>query len=129
MREVREVFTVEQVRRAEQVVLDRVPPGTLMRRAAFGLAVVARRVLAGGAGRVAGRRVTLLVGAGDNGGDALWAGAELRRRGVAVTAVLLHPARAHAEGLAALLRAGGRVAVGPDAAGSAARPRRPGAWW
>ena len=104
----REVFTVEQVRAAERKVLARVPPGALMRRAAFGLAVVARQML-GGTGTVAGRRVTLLVGAGDNGGDALWAGAALRRRGVAVTAVLLRPERAHAEGLDALRRAGGRV--------------------
>ena len=42
----REVFTAEQVRAAERVVLARVPPGALMRRAAFGLAVVARRMLA-----------------------------------------------------------------------------------
>ncbi|MDT7580207.1 MAG: ADP-dependent NAD(P)H-hydrate dehydratase / NAD(P)H-hydrate epimerase [Pseudonocardiales bacterium] len=108
----REIFTAEQVRAAERVVLDRTPPGALMRRAAFGLAVVARRMLTG----TAGRRVTLLVGAGDNGGDALWAGAELRRRGVGVTAVLLNPERAHAQGLAALRRAGGRVVgTGPDA--------------
>ncbi len=111
----REVFTAEQVRTAERVVLDRVPPGALMRRAAFGLAVVARRMLAG----AVGRRVVLLVGSGDNGGDALWAGAELRRRGVAVTAVLLDPERAHAPGLAALRRTGGR-AVEAGAAAAAA---------
>ena len=114
----RKVFTAEQVRAAEQVVLARVPPGALMRRAAFGLAVVARRMLADRGGR----RVALLVGAGDNGGDALWAGAELRRRGVGVTAVLLDPQRAHAEGLVALRRAGGRVvADGPDGAAAIAR--------
>ena len=114
----REVFTAEQVRTAERVVLDRVPPGALMRRAAFGLAAFARRMLAG----TAGRRVTLLVGAGDNGGDALWAGAELRRRGVGVTAVLLNPERAHAQGLAALRRAGGRVVgSGPDAVAAVVR--------
>jgi hydroxyethylthiazole kinase-like uncharacterized protein yjeF len=112
---VREVYTADQVRAAERVVLARVPPGALMRRAAFGLAVVARRMLGG----TARRRVALLVGAGDNGGDALLAGAELRRRGVAVTAVLLRPERAHAEGLAALRRAGGRV-VEPGPAATAA---------
>ena len=99
-------------------MLARVPPGALMRRAAFGLTMVALRMLRG----AAGRRATLLVGAGDNGGDALWAGAQLRRRGVGVTAVLLRPERAHAEGLAALRRAGGRVVEAgsePDA-GSAA---------
>ena len=115
---VRQVFTAEQVRTAERAVLARVPPGALMRRAAFGLAVVARRMLADRGGR----RVALLVGAGDNGGDALWAGAELRHRGIGVTAVLLDPARAHAEGLAALRRAGGRaVGAGPGGAVAVAR--------
>jgi ADP-dependent NAD(P)H-hydrate dehydratase / NAD(P)H-hydrate epimerase len=109
---VRDVFTADQVRAAERVVLDRVRPGALMRRAAFGLAVVARRLLGG----TAGRRVVLLVGAGDNGGDALWAGADLRRRGVGVTAVLLNPDRAHPQGLAAFRRAGGRVVEAGTAA-------------
>jgi ADP-dependent NAD(P)H-hydrate dehydratase / NAD(P)H-hydrate epimerase len=103
----RGVWTAQQVREAEAVLLGRTPDGALMRRAAFGLAVHARRMLAAG-GRVAGRRVALLVGAGNNGGDALWAGVELRRRGVGVTAVLLDPARAHPAGLEALRRAGGR---------------------
>jgi ADP-dependent NAD(P)H-hydrate dehydratase / NAD(P)H-hydrate epimerase len=109
----RGVWTAQQVRDAEAVLLGRTPDGALMRRAAFGLAVHARRMLAAD-GRVAGRRVVLLVGAGNNGGDALWAGVELRRRGVGVTAVLLDPARAHPDGLAALLRAGGRT-VDPEA--------------
>ena len=55
-----------------------------------------------------GRRVVLLVGGGNNGGDALFAGANLARRGVRVTAVLADPDRAHRRGLAALRRAGGR---------------------
>lgn len=82
-----------------------VPPGSLMRRAAFGVATTALALLRGK------RRVTLLVGAGNNGGDALWAGYFLRRRGVAVNAVLLNPAKAHPEGLAAFRRAGGRVTL------------------
>lgn len=86
--------------------MARVSVGSLMRIAAFGLATHILGMLDGG---VAGRRVTLLVGAGNNGGDALWAGKFLRRRSVAVTAVLLAPDRAHPEGLAALRRAGGRV--------------------
>jgi hydroxyethylthiazole kinase-like uncharacterized protein yjeF len=61
-------------------------------------------------GAVAGRTVTLLVGSGDNGGDALWAGVYLRRRGVGVTALLLTPDRAHPAGLAALRAVGGRTA-------------------
>ncbi|MFZ0872988.1 MAG: NAD(P)H-hydrate epimerase, partial [Pseudonocardiaceae bacterium] len=54
-----------------------------MRRAAFGLANRTAVALAERTGGVSGRHVTLLVGAGNNGGDTLWAGALLRRRGVA----------------------------------------------
>jgi ADP-dependent NAD(P)H-hydrate dehydratase / NAD(P)H-hydrate epimerase len=106
------VWTADQVRAAEAELMARLPEGTLMRRAAFGLAVQARRMLGG---TVAGARVALLVGAGDNGGDALWAGVELRRRGVGVIAVLLQPERAHPAGLAALRRAGGRIVAAQDA--------------
>ena len=105
----RGVWTVEQVRAAEQAVIDRVGEAVLMRRAAFGVAVRSAELLREHTGGVIGRRVVLLVGAGNNGGDALWAGAFLRRRGAAVTAVLLAPQRAHAAGLAALRRRGGRV--------------------
>ncbi|MGH3820135.1 MAG: NAD(P)H-hydrate dehydratase, partial [Pseudonocardiaceae bacterium] len=103
-------WTVARVRAAEDALLERVPGSVLMRRAAFGLATRAAAALAEWTGGVAGRHVTLLVGAGNNGGDTLWAGAFLRRRGVAVTAVLLSPDRAHPQGLAALRRAGGRIA-------------------
>ncbi|CCH35096.1 bifunctional ADP-dependent NAD(P)H-hydrate dehydratase/NAD(P)H-hydrate epimerase [Actinosynnema sp. NPDC047251] len=99
----RGLWTTDRVRAAEERVLARVPAGSLMRRAAFGVAVAAVDLLDGR------RRVGLLVGAGNNGGDALWAGYYLLRRGIAVSAVLLDPARAHAEGLAAFRRAGGRV--------------------
>jgi ADP-dependent NAD(P)H-hydrate dehydratase / NAD(P)H-hydrate epimerase len=109
--QLRDAWCVQRVRAAEQALMRRVPPGTLMRRAAFGLATRTAALLAERTGAVPGRQVALLVGAGDNGGDALWAGAILRRRGVAVTAVLLAPDRAHPEGLTALRRAGGRVAA------------------
>ncbi|HEX7662565.1 MAG TPA: NAD(P)H-hydrate dehydratase [Pseudonocardiaceae bacterium] len=105
----RGIWTTAQVRAAEQRLMRRVPEGSLMRRAAFGVATEAARLLIERTGGVFGRRVALLVGSGDNGGDALWAGTFLRRRGAAVTAVLLNPERAHAAGLAALRRAGGRV--------------------
>ncbi len=91
-----------------------------MRRAAFGLADVVARELRERTGGIAGRTVTLLVGSGDNGGDALWAGFFLRRRGVAVNAILLAPERAHAAGLAALRRAGGRVVECRDATSAGA---------
>jgi ADP-dependent NAD(P)H-hydrate dehydratase / NAD(P)H-hydrate epimerase len=99
------LHTAAEVRAAEQPVLAATPEGTLMQRAATGLATVCLRLL----GRSYGVRVTLLVGAGNNGGDALFAGAALARRGALVTAVLLDPARAHRAGLAALRRAGGRA--------------------
>ncbi|MFG2390638.1 NAD(P)H-hydrate dehydratase, partial [Streptomyces lavendulae] len=58
---------------------------------------------------VYGSRVVVLAGPGDNGGDALYAGARLARRGARVTAVPMDPERIHPGGLAALRAAGGRV--------------------
>ncbi|MGX7681016.1 bifunctional ADP-dependent NAD(P)H-hydrate dehydratase/NAD(P)H-hydrate epimerase [Jatrophihabitans sp. DSM 45814] len=98
-----EAYTVAQVRQAEAVVLAQVPAGTLMARAARAIATEASGIL----GFTYGARVLLLVGAGDNGGDALYAGAELARRGAQVRAILASPDRVHADGLAALISAGG----------------------
>jgi hydroxyethylthiazole kinase-like uncharacterized protein yjeF len=103
------VWTTEQIRAAEDELLARTPEGALMRRAAFGVARHAAAMLRSRTGGTAGRHVVLLVGAGNNGGDALWAGHFLRRRSVAVTALLLAPGKAHPAGLAALRRAGGRA--------------------
>jgi hydroxyethylthiazole kinase-like uncharacterized protein yjeF len=107
------IWTTERIREAEERLFAVTPEGELMRRASFGLAVQLANFLTEHVGTVSGRRVVLLVGSGDNGGDALWAGAFLRRRGVAVTAVLLG-SRAHEAGLAALRRAGGRVVSAED---------------
>ncbi|MDW4904915.1 NAD(P)H-hydrate dehydratase [Streptomyces sp. ADMS] len=101
----RTAYSVETVRAAERELMARSPEGVLMQRAAAGLAVACADLL----GRVYGTRVVLLVGSGDNGGDALYAGARLARRGAGVTAVLLAPERTHAGGLAALRGAGGTV--------------------
>lgn len=88
------------------------PEGALMRRAAAGLAYAVIGHLRGrGLGGAYGKRVVLLVGSGDNGGDALYAGALLARRGARVEAWLLSD-RAHAGGLAALRAAGGIVSSG-----------------
>ncbi|MFV9429364.1 NAD(P)H-hydrate dehydratase [Rhodococcus aetherivorans] len=97
------------VRAAEAPLLASLPEGTLMRRAAYGLARVVASELRERTGGIAGRRVSLLVGSGDNGGDALWAGTFLRHRGVSVTALLLDPDRVHPAGLRALRKAGGRI--------------------
>jgi hydroxyethylthiazole kinase-like uncharacterized protein yjeF len=106
----RSAHTVEQVRAAEADLLARLPEGALMQRAATGLAVAIADLLGG----VYASRVLLLVGAGDNGGDALWAGAILARRGAAVEAVLLS-AKVRVDGLEALRSAGGRTVLASDA--------------
>ncbi|MFE7031642.1 NAD(P)H-hydrate dehydratase [Streptomyces sp. NPDC057621] len=108
----RTAYSVETVRAAEQELMARLPDGALMQRAVAGLTAACAELL----GRVYGRRVVLLVGSGDNGGDALYAGARLARRGAGVVAVLLAPDRTHPGGLAALRRAGGRVVEGAEAA-------------
>lgn len=100
----RSAHTVEQVRAAEAALLATLPEGALMQRAAAGLAAALVDFLGG----AYGRRVVLLVGPGDNGGDALYAGARLARRGATVEAWLLADL-AHEGGLAALRSAGGRV--------------------
>ena len=102
----RAAFPVEVVRAAERAAMQAVPEGALMQRAAAGLAAECVRILRQG---VYGTTVAVLAGAGDNGGDALYAGARLAARGAAVTAVLLSPDRAHPGGLTALRAAGGRV--------------------
>jgi len=104
----RHAHTVEQVRAAEQTLMANLPHGALMQRAAAGLAYAVIDLL----GSAYGRRVLLLVGGGDNGGDALYAGALLARRGCGVEAVLLSE-HAHDQGLAALKAAGGRVVDQP----------------
>ncbi|MEP9363740.1 NAD(P)H-hydrate dehydratase [Nocardioides sp. CN2-186] len=103
----RRAHTVEQVRAAEAELMARLPEGALMQRAAAGLAYAVIDLL----GSAYGRRVLLLVGSGDNGGDALYAGAMLARRGVQVEAWLLSD-QAHESGTTALRQAGGRTITG-----------------
>ncbi|MFC7218910.1 NAD(P)H-hydrate dehydratase [Streptomyces polyrhachis] len=96
---------VETVRAAEAALMATLPDGTLMARAAAGLAASCAQLLGG----LYGRRIALLVGSGANGGDALLAGARLVRRGATVKALLLDPDRAHPGALAALRLAGGWI--------------------
>ena len=110
--------TVEQVREAERARLAQLPEGALMARASVGLAHAISDFL----GAPYGARVLLLVGSGDNGGDALHAGAALARRGTAVRALLLSPDKAHAGGLTALRAAGGLVVADLDHALRGGRP-------
>ncbi|MEV4168635.1 NAD(P)H-hydrate dehydratase [Nonomuraea sp. NPDC049709] len=100
----RTAYSAIQIRGAEHALMALLPEGTLMQRAATGLAAACADLL----GLVYGRRVVLLVGSGDNGGDALYAGERLARRGAWVGAVLAG-SKTHEAGLRALLDAGGRV--------------------
>src|SRR3954451_17965525 len=108
----RAAHTVEQVREAEAALMARLPAGTLMQRAAHGLAYAVLDYLGG----AYGARVLLLVGSGDNGGDALYAGAVLARRGVGVEALLVSPDRADPTAAALRVGAGLRVVGTLDAA-------------
>ncbi len=101
----RGVYTVAEVRAAEAAIMATLPDGALMQRAATALAVQCGQLL----DRVYGARIVLLVGSGANGGDALYAGAALARRGAQVQAILLDPARAYSPALKAFRVAGGRV--------------------
>src|SRR5215471_18978296 len=97
----RDAYRVAEVRAAERALMDVVPDGALMRRAAAGLASVCGSLLARCPGHVYGARVAVLAGSGDNGGDALYAGALLARGGAAVTAIAPGP-KAHPGGAAEL---------------------------
>lgn len=102
-------YSAEQIRAAEKPHLAAGEP--LMQRAAAGLAEEIRTVLRQRAGRPSGRRgnILLLVGSGDNGGDGLFAGAELASEGVDVTVFPTGP-RMHEGGLAAALASGAHIA-------------------
>ena len=101
----RVAHTVQQVRAAEEVALARLADGALMQRAAGGLAAAIADFL----GSCYGARILVLVGPGDNGGDALYAGAMLARRGAVVEAFVLRESRY----LAMFTEAGGRVVEAP----------------
>ncbi|WP_098484377.1 bifunctional ADP-dependent NAD(P)H-hydrate dehydratase/NAD(P)H-hydrate epimerase [Georgenia soli] len=116
------------VRAAEEPLLAAGEP--LMASAAFALATHVVAELRA-RGRVAGSVVLLLVGGGNNGGDALFAGTHLVRRGCQVHAALVSDG-VHEGGLAAARAAGVRVHRVLDAADPAAAvvdlARRCGVW-
>jgi len=96
-------YTAAQVRDAEAPLLAAGVP--LMQRAAAGLAREVRGLVGRG-----DARVLLLVGSGNNGADALYAGAILAHAGADVT-VARTADRAHAEALEAALAAGAHKAA------------------
>ena len=102
------ILSVAQIRSAERALFERTPERDVMLRAATGLATTCARLLQADGGTVYGAHVTLLVGGGNNGGDALFAGAQLARRGAQVVAVTATEV-VHQDGLATFRFAGGRV--------------------
>ncbi|MEV0898191.1 NAD(P)H-hydrate dehydratase [Actinoplanes sp. NPDC049802] len=98
----------DDLRQAEKRILADKPTGFLMDRAAARLAVVCADLLQEATGRIYGSRVVMLIGPGHNGGDALLAGAILRRRGVAVDALAVGDG-VHARGLRKFQESNGRL--------------------
>jgi hydroxyethylthiazole kinase-like uncharacterized protein yjeF len=98
--------TVAQVRAAEERLAAETGWDALMQRAARGLADALADV-------PAGATVLVLVGPGNNGGDALFAATHLLARGVRVDLALLDPDAVQAEGLAAAEAAGARRVSSP----------------
>ncbi len=142
-------YTVAQIRDAEARAMAVLGPDALMQRAAAGLAAAILRRLPSaeplrfgrtpvlerrgstetegfgdfGGGRGAyGARVLLVVGSGNNGGDALFAGARLARRGVRVTAWRAGSG-VHEAGWQAFLAAGGREVDAATAGAELSRQR------
>jgi ADP-dependent NAD(P)H-hydrate dehydratase / NAD(P)H-hydrate epimerase len=101
-------YCVDKIRRIEERAIAVEGVDALMQRAAAAVAASASSLLESTSGGRYGRHVMIMVGAGNNGGDALFAGVRLARRGARVTAIrcLGGP---HQGGLTALLTAGGRV--------------------
>ncbi|MFS0884102.1 NAD(P)H-hydrate epimerase [Aeromicrobium sp. 179-A 4D2 NHS] len=99
--------TVAQVRAAEEAAAATVGWDGLMQRAAEALAERLLALLP------AGEPVLVLVGPGNNGGDALFAAARLAGRGRRVQLCLLDPDAVHAEGLEAATTAGAELVDAP----------------
>lgn len=103
-------YSVETIRAAEAALPDLLESGELMSRAARGVA----RVTAGRMRERGQKRVTALIGPGNNGADALFAIARLARRGFNATAVCVDPGAAPAQVEAAeqARERGARVLIG-----------------
>jgi len=107
--------TAAAIRVAEEEPLRREGEAALMDRAAAAVASRAREMLGTRGVDPGSAVVAVLVGRGNNGGDALLAGAALARDGAIVTALLVGPA-AHPRGSEFLLGAGGILVSEADAA-------------
>jgi hydroxyethylthiazole kinase-like uncharacterized protein yjeF len=106
---------VAQVRAAEETAMACAPDVDLMTQAAHGLAMVIERVLAGQGVKPAKAQVVALIGSGNNGGDALFAVAEIAAAGATVVAITTGSTW-HEAGMSALLAAGGAHVIAADVA-------------
>lgn len=104
------IYSVDQIRAAEDAAFAVTAPGELMQRASFALAVGCAELLHETYGRTYGTTAVLVVGPGNNGADALYAGVNLAQRGVKVFAHCVVPGVCHEQALRAFVSAGGEVA-------------------
>lgn len=100
------VMTVAQIKAAEARTMKDTPESVLMDAAANGVAIACKGLLARHGITLVGCRIVVLAGSGNNGGDALLAGALLARQGADVVAVGVGE-RGHERGSQALRDAGG----------------------
>lgn len=112
-------YTAAQIRAAEAEEMARLAHRALMQRAAIGLAEFLARRLQDRHGFTQGGQLLLLIGPGFNGGDALYAGARLAKRGIQVLAWRFTD-RVDQAGWDAFIAAGGRE-VGDTEAWTAAQ--------
>jgi hydroxyethylthiazole kinase-like uncharacterized protein yjeF len=105
-------YSAQQIREAEAPLLAAGEP--LMQRAAAALAQEILREIAALHDHPDAASIVVLAGSGNNGGDALFAAAELAQRGCDV-AIVQVGSRVHAEGLAAAEAAGARRIDAPGA--------------
>ena len=103
------VYSVAQVRAVEEAAISRQGSHQLMLQAAAAVSAAARSMLDSGTARVVG-----LIGPGNNGGDGLYALAELASAGYATSAVLTR-GKAHDKALKAYKQAGGSILTAEEA--------------
>jgi hydroxyethylthiazole kinase-like uncharacterized protein yjeF len=91
------VFTTAEIRRIEAAAARRIEPPTLMERAGIAAAELAREL------SVTGKRIAILAGPGNNGGDALVVARHLKRAWLEVDVLFTgDPAKLSADAAAAL---------------------------
>lgn len=101
-------YDTQTVRDMERPLLDRGVP--LMRMAAQSVAHVAAGLLDDEDLALEDTSIVLLAGAGDNGGDGLFAAAMLAQEGASVTAIAVGRSL-HESGFAEFVRSGGKILV------------------